>query len=253
MLAVEDIHTYYDTNYILQGVSLTVKAGQTAVVLGRNGAGKTTLIRSIVGVTPARRGAIRFHDRDIARDPPYAITANGIALVPQGRRIFPSLSVRENLELGRRPPVRSQGSAPWTLERIYTLFPILAERQDQAGTTLSGGEQQMLACARALLSNPELLLLDEPSEGLAPQKVRELGQIIEDMRASGLAILLVEQKMTFALRHADYVYILHKGGIGFEGTPAALLADRDTQERLLGVAPSDGAPSDGALSDGAGH
>jgi branched-chain amino acid transport system ATP-binding protein len=236
MLEVRDTHTYYDTNYILQGVSLTIVAGQTAAVLGRNGVGKTTLIRSILGVAPPRSGEIRFRDRNIAGLAPYRVTAMGIALVPQGRRIFGSLSVRENLELGIR--ARRGGPAQWTLERVYALFPILRERQRQPGTTLSGGEQQMLACARALLSNPDLMLMDEPAEGLAPQKVRELGQVIETMRKDGLAILLVEQKMTFAVRHADYVYVLHKGQVGFAGKPDALLADRDAQERLLGVAPS---------------
>jgi branched-chain amino acid transport system ATP-binding protein len=243
MLVVKDIHTYYDTNYILQGVSLAVPAGKTVLVLGRNGVGKTTLIRTIVGTTPPRRGAVLFKDRDIAGLPPHRITSMGIALVPQGRRIFPSLSVRENLDLGVRGAGATQRAA-WDLGRIFDLFPILRERQDQPGTTLSGGEQQMLACARALLANPELLLMDEPSEGLAPQKVRELGAVIDEMRQSGLAILLVEQKMTFAIQYADYVYILHKGEIGFEGPPDALLADTGVQERLLGVAPSakDGGP-----------
>ena len=238
MLEVRDTHVYYDTNYILQGVSLKVAAGQTVAVLGRNGVGKTTLIRSIVGVTPPRRGEVLFRERDIAGLPSYRITAMGIALVPQGRRIFASLSVRENLDLGMREATAAAGRRPWDLARIFALFPILQERQQQPGTTLSGGEQQMLACARALLSNPELLLMDEPTEGLAPQKVQELGRVIEEMRSDGLAILLVEQKLSFAARHADYVYVLNKGQIGFEGRPADLLADRDTQERLLGVAPS---------------
>ncbi|MGE0733530.1 MAG: ABC transporter ATP-binding protein [Alphaproteobacteria bacterium] len=236
MLEVVDAHVYYDTNYILQGVSLRVAAGQTVAVLGRNGVGKTTLIRSIVGVNPPRDGKILFQGRDIAGLPSYKITSMGIALVPQGRRIFPSLSVGENLALGLRAADASRPA--WTLSRIYDLFPILKERQNQPGTTLSGGEQQMLACARALVSNPELLLMDEPTEGLAPQKVHELGATIEQMRQSGLAILLVEQKLTFAVRHADYVYVLNKGAIGFEGPAATLMEDRDAQERLLGVAPS---------------
>ena len=237
MLEVLDAHVYYDTNYILQGVSLRVAAGQTVAVLGRNGVGKTTLIRSIVGVNPPRAGKIMFHGRDIAGLPSYKITSMGIALVPQGRRIFPSLSVGENLALGVRV-AESNARPAWTMARIFDLFPILKERQDQPGTTLSGGEQQMLACARALVSNPELLLMDEPTEGLAPQKVHELGATIEQMRQSGLAILLVEQKLTFAAQHADYVYVLNKGVIGFEGAPAALLNDPGAQERLLGVAPS---------------
>jgi branched-chain amino acid transport system ATP-binding protein len=237
MLVVEGINTYYDTGHILQGVSLTVPAGRTVTVLGRNGVGKTTLIRSIMGTTPPRSGTIRFMDQVITGLAPHAIANKGIALVPQGRRIFASLTVRENLELGIKPAAPDAPTV-WTMDRIHQLFPILKERANQFGTSLSGGEQQMLAVARALLSNPKLLLMDEPSEGLAPQKVAELGGVINAIKQSGLSVLLVEQKITFALRFADEVHVLTKGTIGFSGTPAELSGDRALLERLLGVAPS---------------
>jgi branched-chain amino acid transport system ATP-binding protein len=237
MLAVRDIHTYYDTSHILQGVSLDVPEGRIVTVLGRNGAGKTTLIRSIVGTTAPRRGEILYRGKNIAGLPPHVITGRGIALVPQGRRIFPSLSVRENLELGIRPATEGRAAA-WTLDRVFSFFPILEERRHQPGTTLSGGEQQMLACARALLSNPSLILMDEPSEGLAPQKVRELGIVMDELKRGGFSVLLVEQKLSFAIRHADHVYVLAKGRIAFDGPPDELTARSDLLERLLGVAPS---------------
>lgn len=237
MLEIHDIHTYYGTSYVLQGVSLRVEAGQVAAVLGRNGVGKTTLVRSLMGTTPPRSGDVVFKGRSIAGWPPYRIAKLGIALVPQGRRVFPSLSVREHLELGWRkaPPDAPEA---WDLDRVFDFFPVLRERQRQRGTTLSGGEQQMLACARALISNPELLLMDEPSEGLAPQRVRELGEVLGRMKRTGLSILLVEQKLPFALRHADHVYILGKGSIVYQGSPDSLAADPDAQQRFLGVAPS---------------
>jgi branched-chain amino acid transport system ATP-binding protein len=237
MLEVRDIYTYYDTSLILEGVSIDVPRGKVVAVLGRNGAGKTTLVRSIVGVTPPRRGHIRYEGDDLVGRPAHAITSRGIALVPQGRRIFASLSVRENLELGVRAP-RQHGLAEWTLDRVYQVFPILNERRDQPGNALSGGEQQMLACARALLANPNLLLMDEPSEGLAPQKVRELGGVMDEIKASGVSVLLVEQKLPFAIRHADHVYVLVKGQVAFSGAPDELMADRIQLERLLGVRPS---------------
>ncbi|MGE3148198.1 MAG: ABC transporter ATP-binding protein [Pseudorhodoplanes sp.] len=237
MLEVSDIHTYYGDNYVLQGLSLRVKPGQVVAVLGRNGVGKTTLVRSIIGATPPRRGSITLNGVEIARKQPYQIARAGIALVPQGRRIFRSLSVRENLELGIRTSVTA-GADAWTLDRIFQSFPILAERGNQAGTSLSGGEQQMLACARAILSNPQLLLMDEPSEGLAPQKVRELGEVIARIRGTGLSMLLVEQKLPFALKLADHVYVLSRGIVVYDGDATTLASDRDAQERYLGVAPT---------------
>jgi branched-chain amino acid transport system ATP-binding protein len=238
VLAVREIQTYYGTSHILQGVSIDVAPGRIVTVLGRNGAGKTTLIRSIMGTTAPRAGSIRYGDAQLDGLAPYEIARRGIALVPQGRRIFPALTVREHLDLGRRTSNRAPGAGGWTLERVFATFPVLANRQKQLGITLSGGEQQMLACARALLANPTLLLMDEPSEGLAPQKVHELGVMMEELKRSGLAVLLVEQKLSFAMKYADHAYVLAKGQIAYDGSPAALASDRALLEQLLGVAPS---------------
>jgi branched-chain amino acid transport system ATP-binding protein len=237
-LAVREIQTYYGASHILQGVSIDVAPGRIVTVLGRNGAGKTTLIRSIIGATAPRSGSIRYGDAQFEGLSPYEIARCGVALVPQGRRIFPSLTVREHLDLGRRTSKRAPEADGWTLERVFATFPVLANRQKQLGTTLSGGEQQMLACARALLANPTLLLMDEPSEGLAPQKVHELGVMMEELKRSGLAVLLVEQKLSFAMKYADHAYVLAKGQIAYDGSPSGLANDRALLEQLLGVAPS---------------
>ncbi|OGB89035.1 MAG: ABC transporter ATP-binding protein [candidate division NC10 bacterium RIFCSPLOWO2_12_FULL_66_18] len=229
VLQVDGIHTYYGESHILHGVSLRVGAGEMVALLGRNGAGKTTMIRSIVGFTPSREGRIVFEGDEIQRWPAYRIARRGVALVPQGRRIFAPLSVRENLLLG----ARADG---WTLERVFGLFPPLRERAEQAGGTLSGGEQQMLALGRALLTNGRMLLLDEPSEGLAPLIVREIGRILQALKGERLSVLLVEQNYHLALRVADRVYVMNKGQIVYEGTPASLEADEDVKRRYLGVA-----------------
>jgi branched-chain amino acid transport system ATP-binding protein len=229
VLEVDGIHTYYGESHVLHGVSLRVAPGEAVALLGRNGAGKTTAIRSIVGFTPPRAGRVLFEEQAIERWPAYRIARRGLALVPQGRRIFAPLSVRENLLLG----ARSEG---WTLERVFELFPRLRERQAQLGGTLSGGEQQMLAIARALLTNGRLLLLDEPSEGLAPLIVREIGTILTALKAERLSLLLVEQNYHLALRVADRVYVMNKGQIVYQGTPAGLEADEEVKRRYLGVA-----------------
>ncbi len=229
MLEVDGIHTYYGESHVLHGVSLRVAPGEAVALLGRNGAGKTTAIRSIVGFTPPRAGRVLFEGQAIERWPAYRIARRGLALVPQGRRIFAPLSVRENLLLG----ARAEG---WTLERVFELFPRLRERQAQLGGTLSGGEQQMLAIGRALLTNGRLLLLDEPSEGLAPLIVREIGAILTALKAERLALLLVEQNYHLALRVADRVYVMNKGQIVYEGTPAGLEAAEEIKRRYLGVA-----------------
>ena len=229
MLDVEAIHTYYGDSHVLHGVSFRVAPGEAVALLGRNGAGKTTAIRSIVGFTPPRAGRVLFEGRAIERWPSYRIARSGLALVPQGRRIFAPLSVRENLLLG----ARAQG---WTLERVFALFPRLREREQQSGGTLSGGEQQMLAIGRALLTNSRLILLDEPSEGLAPLIVREIGRILLALKAERLSLLLVEQNYHLALRVADRVYVMNKGQIVYEGTPAGLEADEEVKRRYLGVA-----------------
>ncbi len=231
MLEVEDIHTYYGDSYVLQGVSLQVEQGQVVALLGRNGVGKTTLIRSIIGFTPPRRGAIRFKGTDITRLPSYQIARMGIGLIPQGRRIFPSLDVREHLEVAARP----RNGSGWSMTRVLDLFPRLRERLRNRGNTLSGGEQQMLASGRALVSNPALLLMDEPSEGLAPLLVQELGRVIRELKANRISILLVEQNLAFALEVADYVYVLSKGRIVYASSPDELVRDEAAKSRYLGV------------------
>ena len=232
MLKVDDIHTYYGDSYIIQGLSLEIGDGSVVALLGRNGMGKTTTIRSIVGFNPPRRGAIEFKGRDISKLPPHTIARSGIGLVPQGRRIFPSLSVEENLTIARRDNGKDD---PWMIENVYELFPKLKERSRNRGNLLSGGEQQMLAIGRALMTNPDLLLLDEPSEGLAPIIVQEVGHIIAQLKTRGISILLVEQNINMALRVADYVYIIAKGKIVYESSPDALRKDEEAKARYLGV------------------
>ena len=228
LLAVEALQTFYGKSHVLRDVSFAVPAGGITVLLGRNGAGKTTAIRSIVGFTPPRAGRVLLDGRPIQGWPAHRIARSGLALVPQGRRIFSPLSVRENLLLGARAP-------GFTLERVFALFPRLREREQQPGGTLSGGEQQMLAIGRALLTNGRLILLDEPSEGLSPLIVREIGRILLALKAERLSLLLVEQNYHLALRVADRVYVMNKGQIVYEGTPAALEADEEVKRRYLGV------------------
>jgi len=231
MLEVEDVHTNYGESYVLQGVSVRVDPGEVVAVLGRNGVGKTTLIRSIVGFTPPRRGRILLKGEDITRLPAHEIARRGVGLVPQGRRIFASLAVGEHLEIGERA---GNGSG-WSFDRVLGLFPRLRERLRNRGNKLSGGEQQMLACGRALVGNPDILLMDEPSEGLAPILVRELGRILAQLKAGGASILLVEQNLAFALRIADRVYLMSKGKIVHEARPDALLRNEEIKARYLGV------------------
>jgi branched-chain amino acid transport system ATP-binding protein len=229
VLEVEDVHTYYGVSHVLQGISLRVGEGEALGILGRNGMGKTTLIRSIIGFTPPRRGAVRLRGDDITRWPPYRMVAAGLALVPQGRRVFHSLTVRENLDVARRVGGR------WTRERVEALFPRLAERARSRAGSLSGGEQQMLAIGRALMTDPRLLLLDEPTEGLAPLLVREVGRVLGELRRSGLSILLVEQNLPLALAVVDRVHILSRGQIVHSARPDELAADEAVKSRYLGV------------------
>ncbi|HWN92009.1 MAG TPA: ABC transporter ATP-binding protein [Verrucomicrobiae bacterium] len=233
MLAVEGIQTFYGESHVLHGVSVRVAPGEAVALLGRNGAGKTTLIRSVAGMTPPRDGRVVFDGQAVERWPAYRIARRGLALVPQGRRIFAPLSVRENLLLGAR-------SGEWRLEKVYDLFPRLREREEQSGGTLSGGEQQMLAIGRALMTNGRMLVLDEPSEGLAPIIVREIGRVVQGLKGERLSILLVEQNYHLALRVADRVYVMNKGQIVWEGTPAGLEADEEIKRRFLGVAEAGG-------------
>jgi branched-chain amino acid transport system ATP-binding protein len=229
MLSVQDIHTYYRDSYILQGVSLDLEAGQVAGLLGRNGVGKTTLARSIMGLTPPRRGRILFKETDITRAPAHRIARLGIGWVPQGRHVFKSLTVKEHLQ------VTARGQGRWTFDQAVELFPNLRERLRSFAGKLSGGEQQMLAAARALVGNPALLLMDEPTEGLAPLMVRELGRAIRSLKQAGTSILLIEQQLGFALRHADIIFIMSKGRIVHRCSPAELAADAETKARYLGI------------------
>jgi branched-chain amino acid transport system ATP-binding protein len=232
MLKIRDIHTYYGDSYVIQGVSLEVAKGTVVALLGRNGVGKTTLIRSIVGFTPARRGKILFNnDQDITHMDAYKIVRLGMGLVPQGRRVFPSLTVKENLAIAERCST-AQG---WDFGKIYALFPRLEERHNQRANTLSGGEQQMLAIARALISNPLFILMDEPTEGLAPVLVREVGDAILRLKEEGLSIFLVEQNLSFARKFADYIHLMSKGKIVYSSTPEQLWQDQEAKQRYLGV------------------
>jgi branched-chain amino acid transport system ATP-binding protein len=230
MLEVRDIHTYYGDSHVLQGVSLSMTRGQVVGILGRNGMGKTTLIRSIIGFTTPRRGQVVFKERDITSWPSNRAVALGLGLVPQGRRVFPSLTVLENLAVAGK----NNGGA-WTMERVLGLFPRLGERGAHRAGKLSGGEQQMLAIARALMTNPELLLMDEPTEGLAPLLVREVGRVIESLKAQGLSILLVEQNLPLALRVADHVHVLSRGRIVHSSSPDALWRNEEIKSRYLGL------------------
>ena len=232
MLELVDVHTYYGESYVLQGVSLKVQAGSIVALLGHNGMGKTTTIRSIMGFTPPRSGKVLFKGEDIAGLPSYKIARRGIGLVPQGRRIFPSLSVEENLTMAARGEGENKA---WSLDRVHSLFPILKERGKYPGTSLSGGQQQMLSIARALMTNPELLLMDEPSEGLAPIIVHEVCRIIAHLKESGFSFLLVEQNLPMALGIADYIYIISKGVIVYGSTPEKLKDDEETKSKYLGV------------------
>ena len=229
MLSVDAIHTYYGASHVLHGVSLEVRPGELVAVLGRNGAGKTTTLCSIIGLTRPRTGRVQVGGRDVTGQPPHRIARAGVGLVPQGRRIFAPLTVRENLVFAERR------HGPWTLARVYELFPRLEERQHNRGNALSGGEQQMLAIGRALLMNPRLLLLDEPSEGLAPLLVREIGRVIGELKESGMAILLAEQNLGMALSVADRCYVLNKGQVVAESPASVLREDEALKRQFLGV------------------
>jgi branched-chain amino acid transport system ATP-binding protein len=228
-LEAENLHTYYGKSHILHGVSLEVREGELVALLGRNGAGKTTTLRSLVGLTHARDGAVRIYGNATTDWPPYRIAALGVGYVPEGRRIFPNLTVEENL----RVPLERPG--PWTIARIYELFPRLAQRKSNKGRQLSGGEQEMLAIARALLLNPKVLLLDEPSQGLAPLIVQDVFRIIVAMRGEGMSILLVEQNVRAAVEIADRAYVLDDGKVVYEGAAAEFARDEERVRALAGA------------------
>jgi branched-chain amino acid transport system ATP-binding protein len=225
MLTLTDVHTYYGDSHVLQGVTLSVEKGTVTAVLGRNGVGKTTLCRSIVGLTPARAGSVVFNGEEITALPPHRIYERGICLVPQGRRIFSSLTVHENLAI----------AAKGGLDTVFSIFPRLAERRSNRGNELSGGEQQMLAIARALVARPSLLIMDEPTEGLAPMLIAEVGRVIRRLRDEGGSILLAEQNAAFAVKLADVAHVMSKGKVAYSGDPESLWRDEDIKTQLLGV------------------
>ena len=229
MLRVEDIHTYYGDSYVLQGISLHVQKGAVVGILGRNGVGKTTLIRSVVGFSPVKRGRIFFKGNDVTDVPDYKRTRMGMGLVPQGREIFPSLTVKENLLVG------AQDGGDWNYESVCELFPRLKERAKQWGNKLSGGEQQMLAIGRAMMTNPDLLLMDEPTEGLAPLLVEIVEVIIRRLKKEGHTILLVEQNMHMALEVTDKVHVVSRGRLVHSCAPAELLNNEEIKHTYLGV------------------
>jgi branched-chain amino acid transport system ATP-binding protein len=228
-LTAEGLHTFYGKSHILHGVGLEVADGKITALLGRNGAGKTTTLRSLMGLTPAREGRITIFGVETTRWPTFRIAASGVGYVPEGRRIFANLSVDENLK------VPLQRAGPWTSERIYQLFPRLAERKQNRGRQLSGGEQEMLSIGRALLLNPRLLILDEPSQGLAPLVVREVFRVIAQMRQDGIAVLLVEQNARMSLEIADHAYVLDGGSIVYSGPAQELAADVARVQALAGA------------------
>jgi branched-chain amino acid transport system ATP-binding protein len=232
LLAVETIETSYGRSQVLFGVSLDVRAGEVVTLLGRNGMGKTTTFRSIMGLTQASAGSIRMADRELRGLPAYRIARDGLAIVPEGRQVFPNLSVREHLVVAasRRAP-----AAPWTLDKVFALFPRLAERNRAMGNQLSGGEQQMLAIGRALMTNPRLLLLDEATEGLAPLVREEIWHCLRSLKAAGQSILLVDKNLDALTELADRHFIIEKGRIVWTGDSAALAADHEAQQRYLGV------------------
>ena len=231
IVEVQDIHTYYGDAYVLQGLSLQLEQGQILGLLGRNGVGKTTLVNSIVGFNPPRRGKVIFKGEDVTNEASFQTVRKGMGLVPQGRRVFPTLSVEENLLVAERNVDRHG----WSLDRVYALFPRLQERRNQRAKTLSGGEQQMLAIGRALMTNPDCLIMDEPSEGLAPIIIQGVWEAIGKLKTEGLSILLVEQNASLALKLVDYVHVMSKGQVVHSSDPRALERDEAVKSKYLGI------------------
>jgi branched-chain amino acid transport system ATP-binding protein len=234
LLDLSHIETYYGDSHILFDLSLEVEAGEVVCLLGRNGAGKTTTVRSIIGLTPPRAGRITLRGLDLVGLPPYRIARLGIGFVPEDRRVFPNLTVHENLEVARRT-WGNGAESPWTEQRLFDLFPILAERRRQLAGTLSGGEQQMLTIARTLMGSPELLLLDEPSEGLAPLVVESLREQLSRLKASGLTMVLAEQNVRFVSELGTRVYVLENGMVRYRGSMAEFLGNEEVRQAYLAV------------------
>lgn len=233
MFEIAEIKTFYGQSQVLFGMTLAVNAGEVVTLMGRNGMGKTTTIRSIMGLTPCREGRIYFEKREIQDLPSHAIARLGLGLVPEGRQIFPNLTVEENLVATAHN--RAGAKNPWTLRRVYELFPAIAERRNNMGNQLSGGEQQMLAIGRALMTNPRLLILDEATEGLAPLIRQEIWTTLEKLKAQGQSILVVDKNVDALARIADRHYIIEKGRVVWTGDSRTLLADEELQHRYLGV------------------
>lgn len=233
MLDVEDLNTYYGTSHILQGVSLTIAQGEAVCLLGRNGAGKSTTFKSIIGLQPPRKGKILFKGINITKCKPFQISRLGIGYVPEDRRIYPDLTIQENIEIGYK--LNPENKSPWTLKKIYEIFPKLESMADRKGRQMSGGEQQMLTIARSLMTNPDLLLLDEPSEGLAPIVVADVGRLIQRIKEEGMSILLAEQNTVFSLKLVERAYIIEKGQIQWQGNVDALCEDDELFKKYLCV------------------
>ena len=233
MLKVEHLHTYYGESHVLQGIDLSVAPAQCVAVLGRNGAGKTTTLRSVLGLTPARRGRVVFNGIDITRLPTHRIVKLGIAFVPEDRGIFPTVTVEEHLAIAYSASKHRPRRQP--IEHVFEIFPRLAERRRSLGGQLSGGEQQMLAIGRALVAGPDLMILDEPSEGLAPVIIEKLEAVLMDVKASGIPLLLVEQNYLLATQLADHVYVLSQGRVQFAGDTQSLIANEDVRRTYLCV------------------
>ena len=231
ILEVKDIHTYYGTSHILFGISLQVEEGEAVCLLGRNGAGKTTTLKSIIGLTPPKKGSIKFQNQEVIGKPPFTIAQMGVGFVPDDRRIFPDLTVRQNILLAKR----DRGGSIWNLDRLYSLFPKLKDLDSHMGGHLSGGEQQMLTIARTLMTNPTLLLLDEPGEGLAPLVVRVMGEQLMEIKKLGVTMLICEHNVGLAMSLSDRAYIMDKGAIRYQGTIAEIKANDEVRQKYLMV------------------
>ncbi|MCG5243564.1 ABC transporter ATP-binding protein [Azospirillum doebereinerae] len=233
LLSVESLEAWYGRAHILTGVDLTVGRGEVVALMGRNGAGKTTTLKAVMGLVETRRGRVALDGRDVSTLPPHRMARLGVGYVPEDRRIFADLTVEENLEVGRQPP--RPGAPAWTPEKLFALFPNLAEMRGRRGTRMSGGEQQMLTLARTLMGNPSLLLLDEPSEGLAPIIVRQMAEAVRRLKAEGLSVLVSEQNLSFAAAVADRASVIEKGQVRWTGGMAELMADEAARRAYLAL------------------